>query len=129
MADVKKTVLIVDDEPDTLTYFASLLEDNGYGIITAIDSAECLARLEESIPDLITLDIAMPEKSGVKLYREMKENDLWKDIPVIVITGISEDFKRFITTRRQVPPPDGYLSKPIEKEELLAMVSKLTSRE
>ena len=127
MADAKKTVLIIDDEPDTLTYFASLLEDNGYEIVTAIDGEEGLSKLRASIPDLVTLDISMPEKSGVKMFREMKDSDRWKDIPVIIITGISEDFRRFISTRKQVPPPDGYLSKPIDKEELLKMVSKLTT--
>ncbi|NQS98004.1 MAG: response regulator [candidate division Zixibacteria bacterium] len=127
MADAKKTVLIIDDEPDTLTYFASLLEDNGYEIVTAVDGEEGLLKLQESFPDLVTLDISMPEKSGVKLYREMKDSDQWKDIPVIVITGISDDFRKFISTRRQVPPPEGYLSKPIDKEELLRLVRELTS--
>ena len=127
MADAKKTILIIDDEPDTLTYFASLLEDNGYEIVTAVDGEEGLLKLQESIPDLVTLDISMPEKSGVKLYREMKDSDQWKDIPVIVITGISDDFRKFISTRRQVTPPEGYLSKPIDKEELLRLVRELTS--
>ena len=124
-----KTVLVVDDEPDTLTYFASLLEDHGYNVITAIDGEDCLARLKETIPDLITLDMAMPEKSGVKLYRELKENDTLKNIPVIIITGISDDFKKFISSRKQVPPPDGYLSKPIDKEEFLKLVLKFTSED
>ncbi len=127
--DAKKTVLIVDDEPDTLTYFSSLLEDNGYNVATAVDGEDCLAKLREIKPDLITLDIAMPEKSGVKFYREMRENEAWKDIPVIIITGISEDFKRFISTRKQVPPPEGYLSKPIDKEEFLKLVHKFTSED
>jgi DNA-binding response OmpR family regulator len=69
----------------------------------------------------------MPKISGIKFYREMRENDRWKSIPIIIVTGISEDFKRFISTRHQVPPPDGYLSKPIDPGEILAMVKKLTA--
>jgi len=85
------------------------------------------AQVEASLPDLITLDISMPGKSGVKFYREMKVDDRWKHIPIIIITGVSEDFKKFSSSRQQVPPPEGYLSKPIEKEEILALVKKFTA--
>jgi len=123
----KKTILVIDDEPDTLTYFSSLLEDNGYNTITAENGEEALKEMGETPPDLITLDISMPEMSGVKYYRTLRENENWKLIPIIIITGVSEDFKRFITSRKQVPPPEGYISKPVEEEELLQLVKKLTS--
>jgi CheY-like chemotaxis protein len=123
----KKTILIIDDEPDTLTYFSSLLEDHGYATITAENADEAMARVKEAPPDLITLDITMPQTSGVRCYRELRENDRWRSIPVIMITGISEDFNTFISKRRQVPPPDGYLSKPVDEAELLGLVRKLLS--
>jgi len=127
MAD-KKTILIIDDEPDTLTYFSSLLGDNGYATLTAENGAEAIARVKEAVPDLITLDVTMPEKSGVRCYRELREHGTWRDIPVIMITGISEDFRTFISSRKHVPPPDGYLAKPIDEAELLAMVRKLLAQ-
>lgn len=122
-----KTILVVDDEPDVLTYLSTLLEDHGYATTLAKDGEEALARLKANAPALITLDISMPEKSGVKLYREIKEDPRWNKIPVIIVTGVSEDFQKFISTRRQVPPPEGYLSKPINQEEILELISKLTS--
>ncbi len=76
--------------------------------------------MAEGIPDLVTLDVTMPEKSGVGVYRKLREEEAYKGIPVIIITGVSDDFKQFISTRRQVPPPEGYLSKPVEPEELVA---------
>jgi CheY-like chemotaxis protein len=121
----KKTVLIVDDEPDTLAYFSSLLEDNGYATVTAENGEQALAKVRESRPDLITLDITMPETSGVRCYRELRESEAWRSIPVIMVTGISEDFRHFISTRKQVPPPDGYLSKPVNEADLLSMVRSL----
>lgn len=127
MASHKKKVLIIDDEPDTCTYFSSLLEDNDYEIEIAYDGEEGFAKLRAAIPDLITLDISMPEKSGVKFYREIKENDRWKNIPVIIITGVSDDFRQFISSRRQVPPPEGYISKPIDPEGFLKLVDELAS--
>lgn len=121
----KQTILIIDDEPDTLTYFSSLLEDNGYATVTAENGAQALERVKESRPDLITLDVSMPETSGVRCYRELREHEEWKSIPVIMITGISEDFRTFISSRKHVPPPDGYLAKPIDEGEFLALVGKL----
>lgn len=123
----QKTILVVDDEPDVCTYISTLLEDHGYTTISAKNGEEAMVKLKAVSPDLITLDISMPEKSGVKLFREIKEDSRWKKIPIIIITGVSEDFQKFISTRRQVPPPEGYLSKPINQEEILELIRKLTS--
>ena len=120
-------ILVIDDEPDTLTYFSSLLQDNGYDVMTAENGQEALEKVKKARPDLITLDISMPETSGVRCYRELRENEEWKSIPVIIITGVSGDFRGFISSRKQVPPPDGYLSKPVDEEELLKMVRDLLS--
>jgi CheY-like chemotaxis protein len=126
MAD-KKTVLVIDDEPDTVAFLTTLLEDNGYATVTAGDAKEALELVAKQRPDVVSLDITMPTMSGVKFYREVKESDDWKDIPIIIVTGISEDFENFISTRKQVPPPEGYCPKPIDKEKYLALVKELTS--
>lgn len=125
MAENAKTILVVDDEPDTRTYLTTVLEDNGFATVAAADGTEALKKVEESRPDLIALDISMPEKSGVAVYRTLKEDDDLKSIPVIIITGVSDDFEKFISTRRQVPPPEGYISKPVDVEELLGKVNDL----
>ncbi|MHC4696275.1 MAG: response regulator [Planctomycetota bacterium] len=122
MADTPKTVLVVDDDPDARDFLTTVLQDNGYVAPTANDGAEAIAKIEHAIPDLVALDITMPEKSGVAVYRKLREDDRFKNIPVIIITGISDDFKRFISTRRQVPPPEGYISKPVDVAQFLKMV-------
>jgi len=127
MPDGQKTVLVVDDDPDAVDFFVTVLEDNGYKTVSARDGNEALDRIEEEIPDLVTLDVTMPEKSGVGVYRKLREEDAYKGIPVIIITGVSDDFKHFISSRRKVPPPNGYLSKPIEPEELVRLVGELVS--
>jgi CheY-like chemotaxis protein len=127
MSDAQKTVLIVDDEPDTCTYFSTILEDAGYATVIARDGAEGLARLQESTPDLITLDVTMPEKSGVRLYREIKNSEQWKDVPIIIVTGVADEFESFISSRKSVPAPEGYLSKPIDVEKFLGLVAELTA--
>ncbi len=125
MPDEVKTVLVVDDEPDARDFLTTVLEDNGYAVVVANDGTEAIAKLEESPPDLVTLDITMPEKSGVAVYRKLKEEEELQGIPVIIITGISDDFKQFISSRRKVPPPEGYISKPVDHADFLKMVDEL----
>ncbi len=121
----KKKILVVDDEQDILTYLSTLFEDHGYATALAQDGEEALRQVEAHSPDLITLDISMPEKSGVKFYREMKEDARWKGIPIIIVTGVSGDFQKFISSRHQVPPPEGFVAKPVEQDEILGLVKRL----
>ena len=125
MADDAKTVLVVDDDPDACEFLTTVLQDNGFLATAAKDGTEAITMIDQSVPDLVTLDITMPEKSGVAVYRRLKEDDQLKSVPVIIITGISDDFKRFISTRRQVPPPEGYISKPVDVEQFMTMVRDL----
>ena len=120
-----KKILIIDDDPDIVTFVKTLLEDNGYATVTAGNGKEGLEAVNREKPDLICLDITMPEKSGVRFYRDVKENDALKGIPVVMVTGVSEDFEKFISTRKQVPPPEGYLDKPVSEETLLKNVRKI----
>jgi CheY-like chemotaxis protein len=125
MPEGQKKILVVDDDPDARDFFITVLEDNGFATVPARDGNEALERLVEDPPDLVTLDITMPEKSGVGVYRKLKETEEYKNIPVIIITGVSDDFKHFISSRRQVPPPEGYLSKPVEPDQLMNLVVSL----
>ncbi len=125
MADKPKTVLVVDDDPDAREFLTTVLHDHGFAASTANDGTEAISALEQNLPDLVALDIAMPEKSGVAVYRKLREEDQLKGIPVIIITGISDDFQRFISSRRQVPPPNGYISKPVDPEQFVKMVREL----
>jgi CheY-like chemotaxis protein len=125
MTDTGKTILVVDDEPDTVEFLTTVLEDNGYATLSASDGEQALALIAEKMPDLVTLDITMPESSGVGAYRAIKTDDRFKDIPVIMVTGISQDFEKFISSRKNVPPPEAYLPKPVEPEDLLEQVRRL----
>ncbi len=120
-----RKILVVDDEPDVVTYLAAVLRDHGYEALEAYDGEEAIEKVLRDKPDLVTLDITMPEMTGVRAYRIMKEDAALKHIPVIIVTGISHDFKQFISTRSQVPPPEGYLEKPVKPEDLLAEIKRL----
>ncbi len=120
-----KKILVVDDEPDVVAYVASFLEDHGIGVIGAANGKEGFAKAKAETPDLIILDLAMPEESGVRMYRDLYEDPATKHIPVIMLTGISHEFKRFIETRKQVPPPAGYFDKPADLNKLLERISEI----
>lgn len=123
MATSKKVVLVVDDEPDVRAYLSALLEDHGFATVTAEEGQDALEKVMAAPPDLITLDITMPEKSGVRLYRELRESEAHRGIPIVVITGISENLG--ISFGRHLPPPEGFLAKPIEEREILELINKL----
>jgi len=124
-----KKILVVDDDPNLVTYLKALLEDNGYEVITAKDGNEGLAKSKNEKPDAITLDLLMPEKTGIKMFRELRKDNELKTIPIIVVTGVSSeyhaftDFKNFLA-KMKIPGPEAYLEKPINKEDFLATIQK-----
>jgi len=129
MAD-KKKILVVDDEPDMQKYICTLLEDNGYETESASNGNEALQKIKEAKYDCITLDMSMPEKSGIRFYRDIKEMDNMKDVPVVIVTAVTgygddpESFRKFIESRKQVPPPSGFVPKPFETDQLLGEIKK-----
>jgi CheY-like chemotaxis protein len=135
-----KKILIIDDDPDTLTYLSTVLQDHHYETITASDGDEGLKKLQEIVPDLILLDLMMPKKSGVKFLNEIKLNEALKHIPIIVESGASNvtgvDMKNYIENSpfrdrkdRRLgthidTTPQAYIEKPIDPKELIDTVKK-----
>jgi CheY-like chemotaxis protein len=127
----KKTVLVVDDEPHVVAYLTMLLEDQGYATLSAADGREGLEQATAHVPDLICLDITMPEESGVRMYRNLKEDPRLASIPVLVVTAVTglggdpEPLRSFLSTRKSIPPPEGFFSKPIDRGEFLKKVGEV----
>jgi CheY-like chemotaxis protein len=125
-----KKILIIDDEPDILIFLGTLLRKNGYDVCEACDGVEGMKKVIDERPDLVCLDLLMPEKTGIKMYREMRKDEQLKNVPVIMVTGFSTpaigygEFKKFIH-ERSIPAPDGYIEKPINKEEFLKAVREV----
>ena len=117
-----KKVIVIDDDRDLVKFLTTLLQDNGYETVTANTGAEALRSVRAARPDLITLDMSMPEKSGVKVFRELQADPGLATIPVVIVTGLSRDFEGFIKSRRQVTPPAGYIAKPITVDEVIEVL-------
>jgi DNA-binding response OmpR family regulator len=121
----KQTILVVDDEQDVLDYLTTFFEDNGFATLSAKDGEQGFAVAKEQAPALITLDITMPQESGVRMFRDLQADADTATIPVVMVTGVSGEFEQFIRSRRQVKPPDAYFEKPVDREALLAKVREL----
>ena len=84
-----KQVLVIDDNQNTVKYLSVVLSEHGYEPSSACDGEEGLAKLQEFKPDLIILDVMMPKKSGLTLFKILKKDERLKDIPVLMLTGVA----------------------------------------
>ena len=119
-----KKIMVVDDYPDQISTLKYVLEslNNRYEVIGVNDGTECLKLLNDSnIPDLILLDIMMPEMNGWEVYNQLKENSDWKNIPVIFLTArtdrIAKNAGEFLG--------DDYIEKPFNKEDLIKRIDDI----
>ena len=125
MADNPKRILVIDDEQDVVSYLEAVLRDNGYEVVSTTDGSQAVALARTHHPNLVCLDIAMPEPTGVRIYRDLRDDPDLALIPVVMITGVIHQFRDFIHHRKHVPPPDGYIAKPFEVTELLETLERL----
>lgn len=131
----KAHILVVEDEADFVAYLREVLETAGYRVSAAFDGAEALEIVYRDPPDLVTLDISMPRKTGVLFYRQMKAEVRLRDIPVVVITGLRTGnryaapfIERFFEfDNPPLPRVDAYLDKPVSKADLLATVARFVA--
>jgi twitching motility two-component system response regulator PilH len=118
---VQKKVLIVDDSPAEVRLMHGVLEPEGYRLVDLHDSM----RVEETIafehPNVILLDVVMPGKNGFQVCRELKGHDLYKTIPVILVTSRDTASDKFWGEQQGA---DGYVTKPFTSEELLRAVKR-----
>ena len=120
-----KKILIVDDEEDVRDFLQALFHDNGFEAEVASDGEKGLHKIKEFFPDLITLDIIMPNQSGVGFYRKLKKSDVLKDIPVIVLSGV-ERYKEFLMKEYEnIPSPRAFIEKPFDADKLLEKVNEI----
>ena len=113
----KKDILVVDDEKDIVEFLTQLLEDNGYEVRSAYDGLEAMNLVKASKPDLILLDLQMPEETGTGFYRKLHNKKDYKDIPVIVISGLAGSY---LAVSKSVP----VIEKPPTEENVLEEVRK-----
>lgn len=120
----KRVALVVDDEPDIRAYLGAVLEDSGFEVAMAVDGLEGFNKAAELKPDLITLDVSMPDQSGVRTYRQLKTDDTLKGIPVFIITGFSDKMRTYLKKLAGFPFPEAFINKPVNPSELRKILAE-----
>lgn len=112
---MSKKIMIVDDDPEIVQYLTRFFENNGYATCAANDGAVAMDVLNKEAPDLITLDLEMPDEWGPRFYRKLSKEDAYKHLPVVVISGLSGN-------QYAIHKAVASLTKPFDKDKLLAIV-------
>ncbi|RJP24424.1 MAG: response regulator [Candidatus Abyssobacteria bacterium SURF_5] len=126
-----KKIAIIDDEPDVVIYLTSALQDNGFEVCSAPNATEGFALIRSQRPDLVCLDILMPEETGFSLYRKIRDDSSLKDMRVVIISGlnIKQEMPRILSGRNgdaAAVEPDFFIEKPIDLPLFIHTVRRLT---
>jgi CheY-like chemotaxis protein len=113
-----KEILVVDDEEDIRLLYQEELQETGYRVKVAADGAEALQIVKQSRPDLMTIDIKMPEMDGIELLRRVRE--IHRDLPIIICTAYGHFRQEFGTWAS-----DAYLTKSSDLKELKEKIREL----
>lgn len=123
--NVQNKILIADDEPDIIEFLQYNLKKNGYIVFSAINGKEAIAAALKEKPDLILLDIMMPELDGVEVCRELRERPEFQDTVIAFLTARNEDYSQIAGFEVGA---DDYITKPVKPRVLLARIKALLKR-
>jgi len=127
MAEEKKKVLCIEDEPEMIDLIRLILERKGFEVLGAVGGEEGLEVIRRERPDLILLDLMMPEVDGWEVYRQMRADEQLKDIPVIVVTAKAQSIDKVLGLH--IAKVDDYVTKPFGPQELLKSINKVLAIE
>jgi DNA-binding response OmpR family regulator len=119
---MSKSVLIADDEPNIVISLEFLLEQAGYRIRVAHDGQEALEAIQRQPPDLVLLDVMMPQLSGYDLCQKIRENPAWQHMRIVMLTAKGREVE---VSKGLALGADAYITKPFSTQELLAQVRDL----
>jgi DNA-binding response OmpR family regulator len=130
----KQKILFVDDELDMRIFLSTVLKTEGYEAVAARNALEGIKKARDVCPDLIIMDVMMPQAGGVTLFQELKKDAQLSHVPVIMLSGVSEKafshHLKMLNVRLDdsLPPPDAYMEKPLEPARLVATIERLLCR-
>ena len=126
-------VLVVDDELSFRFFLKALFETEGHEVMVGRNAKDGIAHLKKRKPDLITLDVMMPEHGGLEMYRALNAESDWKNIPVIMLSGVGANTYAHAlamsgATGDSLPEPYAYVEKPPKPERLLELARSILGR-
>jgi len=122
-----KRLVYIEDEPEMIDLVHLILGRRGYSIIGANGGREGLELVRKEMPDLVLLDLMMPDMDGWDVYHQIKSEEITRDIPVIVITAKAQNIDKVLGLR--IAKVEDYIAKPFSPQELLERVDEVLSRQ
>ncbi len=116
------TILVVEDTLTDQQMIGGVLKQEGYSVITAASEKEALDRIAQAKPDLILLDVVLPDRSGFELCRDLRDKPETKTIPIVMCSSKGSNMDKFWGMQQGA---DAYLAKPVDLDELVKVVRKL----
>ncbi len=125
--NLQKRILVVDDEPDFASIVQGNLEKEGFTVDVAYNGVEGLQKVQANPPDAIVLDVMMPEKDGYVVCQELKGDDKYCDIPIVLLTAVASHVTstRYTHADGMATEADDYIAKPASAEEITKSIKKL----
>ena len=121
-----KVILCIEDEQEMIDLMRLILTRRGYEIRGAFGGKNGLEMIRKDHPDLVLLDLMMPEMDGWEVYQQMKADDATKNIPVIVVTAKAQSIDKVLGLH--IAKVDDYIAKPFSPQELLTSVDNVLAR-
>ncbi len=118
-----KLILCIEDEPEMIDLIRLILNRRGFEVIGANGGKEGLESIRKEKPDLVLLDLMMPDMDGWEVYQQMKADEKTRDVPVIVVTAKAQSIDKVLGLH--IAKVDDYIAKPFSPQELLASVDKV----
>lgn len=122
-----KNILCIEDDTEMIDLIRLILGRRGFEVTGAGGGAEGLKKIREQHPDLVLLDLMMPDMDGWEVYQQMKADEKTRDIPVIVVTAKAQSIDRVLGMH--IAKVDDYITKPFSPQELLNSVEKVLSQQ
>jgi len=126
MNSSNQCILCIEDEAEMIDLIRIILSRKGLQVLGASGGEEGLRKIDEEKPDLVLLDLMMPDMDGWEVYQQMKANEKTRDIPVIVVTAKAQSIDKVLGLH--IAKVDDYIAKPFSPEELLASVEKVLAK-
>jgi DNA-binding response OmpR family regulator len=125
MVENKKTILLVDDEPDLLESLAIRFKASGYNVLTAVDGLDALQKARTLSPNLIILDLMLPKMDGYKVARLLKFDSRYSHIPILILSARGQDLDKEMGKNAGA---DDYMVKPFDSVDLISRVERLLAK-
>ena len=121
-----KRILCIEDEPEMIDLIRLILSRRGFDVQGAAGGVEGIKLVRETLPDLVLLDLMMPDMDGWEVYQQMKADDSMRNIPVIVVTAKAQNIDKVLGLH--IAKVDDYIAKPFGPQELMDSVEKILGK-